>query len=43
MDKKLKIEVKHPRYNNEFFGYQNIEDYFLNILKKKKINKCLFV
>tara|TARA_Y100000590_G_scaffold444636_1_gene575643 strand:- start:1219 stop:2238 length:1020 start_codon:yes stop_codon:yes gene_type:complete len=43
MDKKLKIEVKHPRYNNEFFGYQNIEDYFLNILKKKKLtNAYLF-
>ena len=36
MAKEYKIEIKHPRFNDEFFGFKEIEQYFLNILKKKK-------
>ena len=37
MIKEYKIEIKHPRFNDEFFGFKKIEQYFLDILKKKKI------
>ena len=40
MIKEYKIEVKHPRFNDEFFGFKEIEQYFLDILKKKDI-KCI--
>ena len=43
MNKENIIEVKHPRFNDEFFGYKKIEKYFLSILKKKKLlNSYLF-
>ena len=40
MVKKYKIEIKHPRYNDEFFGFKKIEQYFLDILKKKKLSNA---
>jgi DNA polymerase-3 subunit delta' len=40
MIKKNKIEVKHPRFNDEFFGFKEIEEYFLHILKKKKLSNA---
>ena len=40
MAKEYKIEIKHPRFNDEFFGFKEIEQYFLNILKKKKISNA---
>ena len=40
MIKKNKIEVKHPRFNDEFFGFKEIEEYFLDILKKKKLSNA---
>ena len=40
MIKKYKIEIKHPRFNDEFFGFKKIEQYFLNILKKKKLSNA---
>ena len=40
MIKEYKIEVKHPRFNDEFFGFKEIEQYFLDILKKKKISNA---
>ena len=36
MIKEYKIEIKHPRFNDEFFGFKKIEQYFLDILKKKR-------
>ena len=40
MIKKNKIEVKHPRFNDEFFGFKEIEEYFLDILKNKKLSNA---
>ena len=40
MIKEYKIEIKHPRFNDEFFGFKKIEQYFLDILKKKKISNA---
>ena len=40
MVKEYKIEIKHPRFNDEFFGFKEIEQYFLDILKKKKISNA---
>ena len=40
MAKEYKIEIKHPRFNDEFFGFKEIEQYFLDILKKKKISNA---
>ena len=40
MIKKYKIEIKHPRFNDEFFGFKKIEQYFLDILKEKKISNA---
>ena len=40
MIKKYKIEIKHPRFNDEFFGFKKIEEYFLDILKKKKLSNA---
>ena len=31
MAKEYKIEIKHPRFNDEFFGFKEIEQYFLNM------------
>ena len=28
MIKKNKIEIKHPRFNDEFFGFKEIEEYY---------------
>ena len=41
MIKEYKIEIKHPRFNDEFFGFKKIEQYFLDILKiiKKILSK----
>ena len=40
MIKEYKIEIKHPRFNDEFFGFKKIEQYFLDILKK--VPNCQF-
>ena len=40
MIKKYKIEIKHPRFNDEFFGFNKIEQYFLDILKKRKLSNA---
>ena len=40
MIKEYKVEIKHPRFNDEFFGFKKIEQYFLDILKKKKISNA---
>ena len=40
MNEKNKIEIKHPRFNNEFFGFKEIEEYFLDILKNKKLSNA---
>ena len=40
MIKNNKIEIKHPRFNDEFFGFKEIEEYFLYILKKKKLSNA---
>ena len=40
MIKKYKIKIKHPRFNDEFFGFKKIEQYFLDILKKKKLSNA---
>ena len=40
MIKKCKIEIKHPRFNDEFFGFKEIEEYFLDILKKRKLSNA---
>ena len=40
MIKEYKIKIKHPRFNDEFFGFKKIEQYFLDILKKKKISNA---
>ena len=43
MSKDLKIEINPPRFNDEFFGFNKIEDFFLNVLKEKKIlNSYIF-
>ncbi len=43
MNKILKIETKPPRFNDEFFGFNDIESYFLNLLKEKKLlNSYIF-
>ena len=36
MSKELKINLEHPRFNDEFFGFKKIEEYFLEILRKKE-------
>ena len=33
MIKESKIEVEHPRFNDEFLGFKKIEEYFLEILR----------
>ena len=43
MIKKNIIEIKHPRFNDEFFGFKNIEQYFLDIIKKKKLTIAYFL
>ena len=43
MIKESKIDVDHPRFNDEFLGFKKIEEYFLEILRKKKNIQCLFV
>ena len=43
MVKEYKIEIKHPRFNDEFFGFKEIEQYFLDILKKKKYQMHTFL
>ena len=40
MVKKFKIKVQHPRLNDEFFGFKKIEQYFINVLKKKKLSNA---
>ena len=40
MIKENKIEIKHPRFNDEFFGFNKIEQYFLDILKKRKLSNA---
>ena len=40
MIKKNIIEIKHPRFNDEFFGFKKIEQYFLDIIKKKKFSNA---
>ena len=40
MIKEYKVEIKHPRFNDEFFGFKKIEQYFLDIIKKKKISNA---
>ena len=40
MNEKNKIEIKHPRFNDEFFGFKEIEEYFLDILKNKKLSNA---
>ena len=30
----------HPRFNDEFFGFDKIEDLFLNLLNKKSISNA---
>ena len=43
MKKDLIIETKHPRFNEEFFGFKDIEDYFLKIVKNNKLlNSYIF-
>ena len=37
MKKDLIIETKHPRFNEEFFGFKDFEDYFLKIVKNNKL------
>ena len=40
MIKESKIEVEHPRFNDEFLGFKKIEEYFLEILRKKRISNA---
>ena len=40
MSKELKINLEHPRFNDEFFGFKKIEEYFLEILRKKRISNA---
>lgn len=40
MNEKTKIDVKHPRLNDEFFGFKYYEEFFLNLLKKKKLSNA---
>ena len=42
MIKKNIIEIKHPRFNDEFFGFKKIEQYFLDIIKKKNCQMRIF-
>ena len=40
MKNEFKIDIKHPRLNNEFFGFKKIDKYFLDVLKKEKISNA---
>jgi len=40
MIKGSKIDVEHPRFNDEFLGFKKIEEYFLEILRKKRISNA---
>ena len=40
MKKNNKIEIKHPKFNDEFFGFDDIEKYFFDIYNKKRISNC---
>ena len=40
MIKESKIDVDHPRFNDEFLGFKKIEEYFLEILRKKRISNA---
>ena len=40
MIKESKIEVEHPRFNDEFLGFKKIEEYFLEILRKRRISNA---
>ena len=40
MIKEYKIDVEHPRFNDEFLGFKKIEEYFLEILRKKRISNA---
>ena len=40
MNEEYKIQIKHPRFNDEFFGYKKIEEYFLRLLRKKKLSNA---
>ena len=40
MKKIHKIEVRHPRFNDEFLGYKDIERFFFDVLKKKKLSNA---
>ena len=40
MIKESKIDVGHPRFNDEFLGFKKIEEYFLEILRKKRISNA---
>ena len=43
MSKELKINLEHPRFNDEFFGFKKIEEYLVNfkflvdIMKKNNL------
>ena len=37
MVKEYKIEIKHPRFNDEFFGFKEIEQYFFGLTKKETL------
>ena len=40
MNKESKINFEHPRFNDEFLGFKKIEEYFLEILRKKRISNA---
>ena len=40
MSKEYIIDIKHPRFNDEFFGFKKIEKFFIETLNKKKISNA---
>ena len=43
MKKIHKIEARHPRFNDEFLGYKDIEKFFFDVLKKKNYQMRIFL
>ena len=42
MSKECIIDIKHPRFNDEFFGFKKIEKFFIETLNKKKYQTHIY-